>query len=174
MRVSPLAVAPWLLADLLAGCGSPYHTPPLAAGGGAEVTLRTTNASSASLMLFSMLRVSVVDYGDRCPDNRIVGTPALDDAYLGEVELTSSVPASTIVVPSGRRTFFLFRQSEATFGVSRLCDAEAGFVAEAGRRYVLEHHATVARCDVVVALDSPDVPSALFDRVTCGTDRSSP
>lgn len=129
--------APWLAASLLAACGAPYHMPPLPDGTGAEVTLRTTNPRSSRLMLFSTLRVAVFDYGGRCPNNRIVGTPSFDAAYRGDVELTSTAPASTILVPSGRRTFFLFRQSEGTFGASRLCDAEVGFMPEAGRRYVL-------------------------------------
>jgi hypothetical protein len=50
-----------------------------------------------------------------------------------------------------------------------VCDAEIAFVPEPAKRYVLEHHSTMPRCEVVVASDSIDVPPSTFDRATCAT-----
>ena len=157
----------WPITLLLAACGAPYHTPAPHEGPSAQVTLRTTTPKSSRLMLVSTLRVAVFDYGKHCPTNRTVGTPSFDDAYRGDVGLSSDAPTSTIQVPAGRRMFFLFRHSEGTLGASRLCDAEIAFVPEAGKSYVLEHHSTIPRCEVVVASDSTDVPRSTFDRATC-------
>ena len=157
----------WSIALVLAACGAPYRAPAPHEGPSAQVTLRTTTPKSSRLMLVSALRVAVFDYGKHCPTNRTVGTPSFDDAYLGDVGLSSDAPTSTIQVPAGRRMFFLFRHSEGTLGASRLCDAEIAFVPEAGKSYVLEHRSTISRCEVVVASDSTDVPRSTFDRATC-------
>jgi hypothetical protein len=163
-----------LIALFLGACGAPYRTPTLNDGPGADVTLRTTNPRSSRLMLLSTLRVAVFDYADRCPTNRTVGTPSFDDAYLGDVGLSSDAPTATIQVPAGRRMFFLFRHSEGTLGASRLCDAEIGFVPESGKRYVLEHHSTIPSCEVVVASDSTDVPRVTFNRASCAAANAAP
>jgi hypothetical protein len=133
------------------------------------VTLRTTTPTSSRLMSPATLRVSVFDYGKRCPTDKTVDRPALDDAYRGEVVLSSDAPTATVQVLAGRRMFFLFRQREGTPGASHVCDAEIAFVPEPGKRYVLEHHSTMPRCEVVVASDSIDVPPSTFDRATCAT-----